>query len=178
MYRRYRLLICLPLLFQSFLSCAQPLNKKEIFTRQDTLRGSNGPGRDWWDVTNYNINITPDYISKRIRGQVTISYRVPLDVSNKYMQIDLQEPMQIDSIKEGHVKLTQFSREGNVYIIDLSNKKFQASFPDKPLKVVYLLTIYFSGKPRDAVAQVAKTSPCSSTTPRPPNDAFNTSTGW
>jgi hypothetical protein len=29
---------------------SQPLNKKEKFTRQDTLRGSIGKGRDWWDV--------------------------------------------------------------------------------------------------------------------------------
>ncbi len=151
MYRRYRFLICLLLLFQSHFSGAQLLNKKEIFTRQDTLRGSNGPGRDWWDVTQYDINITPDYVSKKIRGQVTISFRVPREVSNKYMQIDLQEPMQIDSIKEGKQKISQFSREGNVYFIDLSKNKYEPTVPDKQINVVYLLTFYFSGKPREAV---------------------------
>ena len=29
------------------------------FTHQDTLRGSNGPGRDWWDVLIYNITCEP-----------------------------------------------------------------------------------------------------------------------
>ena len=28
------------------------------FTRADTLRGSDGPGRAWWDVTFYDLAVT------------------------------------------------------------------------------------------------------------------------
>ncbi len=38
-------------------SNAQPLNSKEEFTHADTLRGSNGPGRDWWDVMKYDLHV-------------------------------------------------------------------------------------------------------------------------
>ena len=67
------------------------------FTRQDTLRGSNGPGRDWWDVLRYNIIVNPDYIKKEIRGEVTIDFKTK-ETGKKVMQIDLQEPMVIDKV--------------------------------------------------------------------------------
>jgi hypothetical protein len=40
---------------------AQPLNQKTEFTQQDTLRGTVGPGRDWWNVVRYHIYTMPDY---------------------------------------------------------------------------------------------------------------------
>ncbi|HEY5968689.1 MAG TPA: M1 family metallopeptidase, partial [Chitinophagaceae bacterium] len=67
------------------------------FTHQDTLRGSNGPGRDWWDVLRYNITVNPDYIKKEIRGEVTIDFKTKA-TGKKVMQIDLQEPMVIDKV--------------------------------------------------------------------------------
>lgn len=151
MYRLNLLLICLLFLLQPFLSDAQPLNKKEIFTRQDTLRGSIGPGRDWWDVTAYNIDITPDYKTKSIRGKVDITFRVPAEVSNRYMQIDLQQPMQLDSIVEGNKPIKNFSREGNVYLIDLRKNKYKPTNGENQLPVLNRLTFYFSGTPREAV---------------------------
>jgi aminopeptidase N len=151
MYRLNLFLICLLFLLQPFLSGAQPLNKKEIFTRQDTLRGSNGPGRDWWDVTEYNIDITPDYRTKSIRGKVTIAFRVTKEVSNRYMQIDLQQPMQLDSIVEGNKPIKSFSREGNVYLIDVRKNKYQPTIGESQLPIVNRLTFYFSGTPREAV---------------------------
>ena len=36
---------------------AQMLNQKEVFTHADTLRGSNGSGRDWWDATKYDLYV-------------------------------------------------------------------------------------------------------------------------
>ena len=41
------------------------------FTHADTLRGSNGPGRSWWDATFYDLQV-----DSTIRGQNTIRYRV------------------------------------------------------------------------------------------------------
>jgi len=67
------------------------------FTHQDTLRGSNGPERDWWDVVKYNITVNPDYIKKEIRGEVIIDFKTKA-TGKKIMQIDLQEPMVIDKV--------------------------------------------------------------------------------
>jgi len=54
---------------------AQPLSEKKHFTRQDTLRGSIGPGRSWWNVLRYDIEVTPDYASRSIKGINTISFQ-------------------------------------------------------------------------------------------------------
>ena len=40
------------------------------------LRGSNGPGRDWWDVLTYKIHVTPDYNKKSINGSNEIQFKV------------------------------------------------------------------------------------------------------
>ncbi len=150
MYRLNLFLICLLFLLQPFLSGAQPLNKKEIFTRQDTLRGSNGPGRDWWDVLSYDIRITPFYSTKKIAGNVEIAFTVNEDCTGKIMQIDLQEPMQIDSIKTGNERLTQYHREGNVYYIDFGKRKFHKNRPEKQFFSLSLIQFFFSGKPHEA----------------------------
>ena len=46
-----------------------PLSKKETFTRQDTLRGSITPEREWWDVTYYHLDIKVDPEKKFISGK-------------------------------------------------------------------------------------------------------------
>ncbi|MEK7224725.1 MAG: M1 family peptidase, partial [Bacteroidota bacterium] len=55
---------------------SQPLNQKEKFTRQDTLRGSITPERAWWNVVFYNINVTPDYKAKTISAWNQIGFDV------------------------------------------------------------------------------------------------------
>src|SRR5687768_2954431 len=71
---------------------------KPTYTRQDTLAGSNTPGRSWWDVQRYDVEVTPDYNTKSIKGKTTITYTVLVDQHSDYLQIDLQQPMQLDSI--------------------------------------------------------------------------------
>ena len=72
-------------------------NTTFAYTHADTLRGSNGRGREWWDVKYYNLGVEFDTAAKSISGQNTISLQVikkPIDS----MQIDLQEPMELDSV--------------------------------------------------------------------------------
>ena len=147
-----------PILFFSlFISCcsfAQPLNQKEKFTRQDTLRGSITPERAWWNVVSYNINVTPDYKAKTISAWNQIGFDVNTDGRDKKMQIDLQQPMVIDSILFAGKKITSFSRTGNVYIIDFGDHHFMSAKTSlqKRIRVVLnKLTIYYHGKPREAV---------------------------
>ncbi|MBI1344205.1 MAG: M1 family peptidase [Terrimonas sp.] len=119
---------------------AQPLGQKKQFTRQDTLRGSNGPGRNWWDVLRYDITVKPDYASKTIEGAVTLRFKVT--GAGKQMQIDLQEPMKLKSVSCDAVP-APFKREGNTWWISL---------PKMPKKnTVKQLVMQFAGHPREAV---------------------------
>ncbi|HKS05364.1 MAG TPA: M1 family metallopeptidase [Gemmatimonadaceae bacterium] len=68
-------------------------------TRADTLRGSwTTPGRVWWDVTHYDLNVRVDPRDSTIRGYNDITYRV-LSAPNE-LQIDLMAPLTIDSITQ------------------------------------------------------------------------------
>ncbi len=131
------------LMMSSLLMNGQNLNKKETFTKADTLRGGNGIYRQSWNVLQYDITVEPDYLSKTIQGKNVISF---FDKGTKLMQIDLQQPMMIDSIKN-YEKNISFSREGNVYWVMLRDSA--AMFKLRP--GVNEITIYFHGKPVEAV---------------------------
>src|SRR6476620_11907603 len=116
------LLVCL-LVFASTLF-SQLLNHKETFTHQDTLRGSVGPQRSWWDVLHYDIAVTPDYNTKTIKGKTTITYKITEDKHNDYLQVDLQKPLVIDTIFYNnklyiHYPPKPYYKEGNVWHIPL-----------------------------------------------------------
>lgn len=136
-------------------SClAQPLNPKEKFTRQDTLRGTITPERAWWDVMHYNIQVAPDFNTKTIKGWNQLSFDVLTGGKNKKMQIDLQKPMVIDSIVFNKQKIKHFKRNGNVYIIDFGNTNFitaKTPYQKNIPATFYSITIYFHGKPVEAV---------------------------
>jgi len=110
----------------------------QTFTRQDTLRGTINAERAWWDVTRYEISVQPDYNTKTIRGSNTIHFKT-LSTGSK-MQIDLQQPMQLDSAKANGQRVS-YTREGNVYHIDLGRNVEGSSS----------ITLWYSGKPREAI---------------------------
>jgi aminopeptidase N len=116
------------------------MEDKLLPTRQDTLRGSITPEREWWDLTYYHLDIKVDPNEKFISGSNTVGYRV-LD-SNKMMQIDLQEPMKITSV-EANGKSLKFNREGNAYFIELKQKQ-------KKNDVNYI-KINYEGFPKEAI---------------------------
>ena len=114
--------------------------EKNDFTRQDTLRGAITAERSWWDLNYYHLDIKVDPENKTIKGSNTVGYTVLK--SNKLMQIDLQEPMDITAVKQNNKSL-DFSREGNAYFIELKKKQ-------KPGKVNYI-TIEYEGNPKVAI---------------------------
>ncbi len=113
------------------------------FKRADTLRGSNGPGRAFWDILHYDITVNPDFETKTLSGSNNI--RMKLAATGK-LQLDLQEPMQLDSALI-NTTAVPYTREGNVYWLEIEKVlPSDISFPD-----TINIRVYFHGKPRVAV---------------------------
>ena len=142
----FLLLLCFNCL--GFNTNAQLLITKNIFTHADTLRGSNGPGRDWWDVLKYDLHVKFNLVDSTISGYNIIQLKVLKH--GEAMQIDLQEPMILDSVfysrkfENGTIPTTvsNFKKEGNAYFF-----KFDQ---DEHIKITNL-TVYYHGKPRVAI---------------------------
>ena len=116
---------------------------KNLFTHIDTLRGSNGIFRQKWDVLHYDITVEPDYVNKTISGKSSMQF---FDNGATIMQIDLQEPMLLDSVTADKISY-KFRREGNVYWLEYRDTL--AMYKIKP--GIQSLSFYFHGKPREAV---------------------------
>jgi len=129
------------------------LHKPAAFTHQDTLRGSLNADRNWWDVMRYDIVVTPDYTNKSITGVTSMLCRA--NEQGRKMQIDLQQPLVIDSIikngtmpvkrgEKGYYRFTKypFTREGNVAWVDLTGEIGKGGWLN--------IMIYYHGKPREA----------------------------
>jgi aminopeptidase N len=107
--------------------------------RQDSLKGTITEERSWWDVQYYAIQLDIDFEKRKIKGRNTIDFKVIQKPRTEFMQIDLQEPLSIDSVKAGEIKL-RFKRYGSAYIIDspeLSEEKGK-------------LDVYYSGTPKES----------------------------
>lgn len=58
------------------LSAAQTLrNGVHKYTHADTLRGTNGVGRSWWDATFYDLHVSVNPADSSVRGWNAITYR-------------------------------------------------------------------------------------------------------
>ena len=136
---KYFTIICITLLLSNNLS-AQLGTTKEVFTRQDTLRGSITKERAWWDVKHYHLDIKVNPKDSTISGSNKIKYTVLKEY--QIMQIDLQVPMHIDKVTQDGISL-KYNREGNVYYIELVALQKAGSQKE--------LIIYYSGKPKIAV---------------------------
>ena len=114
--------------------------KEEIFTHQDTLRGSITPERAWWDLKHYHLDIKVNPADSTISGSNTIRYKV-LKSSNR-MQIDLQKPMEIYKVTQDDKELN-YTRDGNAFFIQL----------DAPQNVgeIKEVVVFYGGKPKIAV---------------------------
>ena len=106
-------------------------------TRQDTLRGSITPEREWWDLTFYHLNIKTDPADSTIEGYVLIRYDVLKE--HQLMQIDLQPPMEITRITQANKDL-KFRKDGNAWFVNLQKKQKAGES--------YELFVYYEGKPK------------------------------
>jgi aminopeptidase N len=131
----------------TFVSNAQPLNRKGFFDRQDSLRGSLNQYRNWWNVLRYDISVTPDFDTRTIKGKNTITlWDSGVGPGSHTLQLDLQNPMQVESIFfEGQP--VKYIREGNVYWVYIRDSL--AKYKIKPGE--RKLEVSFSGVPRPAL---------------------------
>ncbi|HEY7636693.1 MAG TPA: M1 family metallopeptidase [Gemmatimonadales bacterium] len=137
MARQLLLLLLLPLAPWWSASGQNP-----TFTHADTLRGSLTPERVWWDVTFYDLHVTINPSDSTFRGWNAISYRVVGPA--REMQIDLQPPLQLDSVVQDKRQLS-LRRDGNAFFVKLASGQKRGT--------VRRVTAYYGGRPH--VAQKA-----------------------
>ncbi|MCT2406508.1 M1 family metallopeptidase [Chryseobacterium antibioticum] len=126
------------LLFASGLVFGQFFEKDKVFTKQDTLKGSDTSFRNFWDVKKYDLSVEPDFNQKSIKGYNKISFEITKDITDPVFQIDLQKPMKADKV-EGDFPIATYKQDGD-FIFVTAKKKFKKG--EK-----YTLNVTYSGKP-------------------------------
>lgn len=117
---------------------AQLDRPKTVFTHADTLRGSITPERAWWDAAFYDLHVRVNPADSSVAGWTGITYRVTGPA--REMQVDLMEPLQVDSMKE----------EGRAVAFRRDSNAFFARVPASPVGSRRTLTVWYHGKPRVA----------------------------
>lgn len=115
------------------------LSEEQSFTRQDSLRGSITPEREWWDLTYYHLDIEVKPDEKFISGKNTIQYSVLK--AFQVMQIDLQTPMEIVKVTQNNEELT-IKHEGNAHFIRLTKTQ--------NIGDTNSVEVHYKGYPREA----------------------------
>lgn len=100
------------------------------------------PEQAWWDLKHYELKVHFYPETKSIKGSNQIRFEV-LSEDNRKMQLDLQEPMQVDSVFYKNKPLEFEKNQAMYYIKFPSNKKLKKKQEDS-------LTVYFSGLPIQA----------------------------
>ncbi len=123
------------------------------FTQADSLRGGYGEGRNWWDLTHYNLAVDFNIDQKTISGSNIVTFNklfYPKKPNDFWVQIDLQEPMIVDSVvwlnsSISHAILGEsLLKTGNAYRIPIALSQINSE------NEVFSFQVYFHGKPRAA----------------------------
>jgi aminopeptidase N len=114
--------------------------QEQVFTKQDTLRGSITPERVWWDLTYYHLDVTVDPATKSIKGKNTINYQVLKP--NSVLQVDLQAPLNITKVTQNGETLS-VRHDGNAHFISLKS--------DQKIGSIQSIEVYYEGQPKEAV---------------------------
>ncbi len=112
----------------------------QIFTKQDSIRGSITPERSWWNLTYYHLQIKVDIENRFFQGQNAIHYTV-LEAGER-MQVDLQPPLKITKVMQGKNELS-FTQDGNAYYVSFNNPQ---QVGDKNS-----IMVHYEGKPQVSV---------------------------
>lgn len=110
-------------------------------THADSLRGSiTSPQRTWWDVTFYDLHVAVNPSDSSVRGHNGITYKVVRP--SQEMQVDLQMPLEMDSITQGEKRL-KYRRDGNAFFVTVTAPQRTGD--------VNTIVAYYHGKPRAAL---------------------------
>lgn len=110
------------------------------YGRTDTLRGSwDTPGRNWWDVTYYDLAVRLHPVDSTIAGRNAITYRVT--AVGRELQIDLMPPLHLDSVTQAGRRLAVRSE---------TNAHFATVVEAQRVGELHTVTAWFSGSPRVA----------------------------
>jgi aminopeptidase N len=127
------------LLLANIFLCLFVLAQKPAYTHADTVKGTYSAARSWWDALHYDLHVNFSIPDSSISGRNVITYKV-LD-PGKVLQLDLMEPMILDSVLlEG--RMLNWVKDGNAYFISIPE-------PGKAGEALKMTT-YFHGKPRRA----------------------------
>ena len=120
------------------------------FTHADTLRGSYGSSRNWWDVLKYDLHVKFNIKDSTLSGYNRIQFKVVK--AGERLQIDLQEPMKLDSIsfsvgtgKPRRIKKSAIKKDGDAYFIPAA-----LIVPANNASATVYLNVYYHGKPHRA----------------------------
>ena len=139
--KKYLSLICFSfLIFNSAKAQGLLGQKAQVFTRQDSLRGSITKERAWWDAKYYHLDVKVNPADSTITGSNTIKYLVLKEYN--IMQIDLQNPMMIYKVIQDGIAL-KYKREGNAFFIELIAPQKTGTIKE--------LIVFYGGKPKVAV---------------------------
>jgi aminopeptidase N len=128
--------------FLLFVITYNSFSQSKIFSKEDTLWGSNTAYRSWWDVTHYAVSVKPDYKEKAISGNSVITYKTISDSLPFIMQVDLQDPLQVDSVLVDRTKFSNYKKEKNRWMLSLSNQQKNTE---------HTIQLFYHGKPKVAV---------------------------
>ena len=120
-------------------SASVAAQERRAFTHADTLRGSIGPARAWWDVSFYDLHVRVNPADSSIAGMNRITYRVLAPA--REMQVDLQQPLVMDSVTQDGRRLA-IRRDSNAFFVRLAASQTAGS--------TKTITAYYHGKPRAA----------------------------
>jgi aminopeptidase N len=118
------------------LASIAPAQDTTRYTHADTMRGSNGPARAWWDVQFYDLHTRVNLRDSTISGWNGITYRVLQPA--REMQIDLQQPLVVDSIVQDRRKVT-YRRDGNAFFVAVASQRAGTT---------RTITVWYHGRPR------------------------------
>ncbi len=113
-------------------------NRKNGFTRADTLRGMLSPLRSCYDVTYYHLTVDIDPVNRMVAGNSLIRFRTMQ--SFRQLQIDLYENMVIDSIIYRHQTLF-YTREFDAVFVTFPHKLPQGAIDE--------IRVFYHGRPQE-----------------------------
>lgn len=127
------------LLFVVFFSS---LTNAQLFNASDAQLGALSADRQWWKVLHYDLSIKVNPTDKQISGSNIIRFKV-IKKPTANLQIDLQLPMHIDSIR-AYGKTYFPLREEPSYF-------FKNPWIKAHIGQIFEFTVYFHGRPQEAV---------------------------